>query len=478
MRKTTKRLLCLLLAMVSVLVLLPASRASAAALGSGDKGSAVKQLQQNLIGLGFLTGSADGSYGPATKQAVKSFQQTYGLTADGNAGDKTQTALRNAMVRVQVELQQADCSPGSADGYYGTNTQNALKRYQKNLGLSQTGIADTATRKAMDARTGGLQVTKKLGSGSNQTQVKYLQQALVGLDYLDGSVDGSYGPKTQEAVKAYQKAYGLTADGSAGPNTLTSIKNTVVALQSDLARKGYTSGTINGVYGSGTKQAVKSYQKAVGLSADGVAGSSTMKKLYGVSFHSGSSTASGSTVKVSIDSLYQDGDYRTIRYGWNKSYTTDVHTSGCGGVAMAMALNALLNTSKYDGQNVMQWFADHDAYYGSGTHQSGLINYPRALGLNSTYCDSAKDLTGHLKKGRLAIALVSDKTGDAYFCSASSRGHFILLSGWREQNGTEQVFVNNSLSYKRTGWFDLDCIMDNAENEKDGYTNSFVVIYD
>ncbi len=474
-----RRLISLMLAICTVLMLLPVSPARAAALNLGSKGTKVKYMQQNLIGLGFLEGSADGSYGPATQKAVRAFQAEYGLSADGKAGEQTQAAIRNAIIRIQIELQLEDCAPGSADGHFGSKTRAALKRYQDRMDLEQTGVADAPTRKQMDALTPGLQVSKKLGSGSNRTQVKYLQQALIGLGFLDGSADGSYGPKTQAAVRNYQKAYGLGVDGSAGPDTLTSIKNSVVTLQSDLQRKGSFNSTCNGVFGPLTKDAVKSYQRSAGLSSTGVASSDTLKKLWGFSFYTtDAAPAKDGPVKVEISPLYQNGDYRKIYYGWNHSYSTTVHTSGCAGVSLAMALNALLDTDKYDGQNVMQWFADNKAYYGNGTYQSGIINYPRELGLNSTYCDKATDLVSHLKKGRLAIALISDKTGDAFFCTSESRGHFILISGWREKDGVQQVFVNNSLSYKSSRWFDLSDLMANVKTDRDGYYNSFVVVYE
>ena len=51
----------LLLALVTVLSLLPLASTQAASLKQGSKGTEVKQLQKNLIGLGFLEGSADGS---------------------------------------------------------------------------------------------------------------------------------------------------------------------------------------------------------------------------------------------------------------------------------------------------------------------------------------------------------------------------------------------------------------------------------
>ena len=62
----------------------------------GDTGSQVKALQQSLISLGFLTGTADGDYGPATQVAVEKFQVAKGLAEDGVAGPATLAALQKA----------------------------------------------------------------------------------------------------------------------------------------------------------------------------------------------------------------------------------------------------------------------------------------------------------------------------------------------------------------------------------------------
>ena len=61
-------------------------------------------------------------------------------------------------------------------------------------------------------------VTSKYGSTGEE--VRKIQQKLSDLGYSVGSVDGVYGQKTQNAVKAFQRNVGLTADGIAGPATL------------------------------------------------------------------------------------------------------------------------------------------------------------------------------------------------------------------------------------------------------------------
>ena len=67
---------------------------------------------------------------------------------------------------------------------------------------------------AEDARP----VLSKLGSTGEE--VRQIQSKLKSLGFYSGSVDGIYGTRTQSAVKAFQKSCGITADGVAGPTTL------------------------------------------------------------------------------------------------------------------------------------------------------------------------------------------------------------------------------------------------------------------
>jgi hypothetical protein len=65
-------------------------------LRRGATGEEVRQLQEMLVALGYSS-SVDGKYGPATAQAVQSFQTSSGLTADGVAGPATLAALSAAV---------------------------------------------------------------------------------------------------------------------------------------------------------------------------------------------------------------------------------------------------------------------------------------------------------------------------------------------------------------------------------------------
>jgi len=59
----------------------------------GSSGSEVKQIQQKLKEWGYYKGNVDGVYGSQTQQAVKNFQKANGLKVDGIAGEKTLAAI-------------------------------------------------------------------------------------------------------------------------------------------------------------------------------------------------------------------------------------------------------------------------------------------------------------------------------------------------------------------------------------------------
>ena len=76
----------------------PATIATDLTLKEGDVSSNVKTLQEKLIALGYLTGSADGNFGPRTYRAVLAFQKANALAADGIAGKKTIAALNSSNI--------------------------------------------------------------------------------------------------------------------------------------------------------------------------------------------------------------------------------------------------------------------------------------------------------------------------------------------------------------------------------------------
>ena len=89
----------------------------------------------------------------------------------------------------------------------------------RGLGLSYT--MDTFRE---DVKAKMLKNAKALRPGDKGENVLQMQRILKLLGHYNGELDGSYGPKTTEAVKLFQMANGLSADGLAGPETLEALR--------------------------------------------------------------------------------------------------------------------------------------------------------------------------------------------------------------------------------------------------------------
>ena len=87
------RILVIGLINLMIILMLWNSGGAAALSKYGSRGSEVTQIQQRLQELGYDPGTADGIFGTRTQQAVLAFQRDYGLSADGIVGEKTLAAL-------------------------------------------------------------------------------------------------------------------------------------------------------------------------------------------------------------------------------------------------------------------------------------------------------------------------------------------------------------------------------------------------
>ena len=357
-------------------------------LKQGTSGVEVRKLQGRLAELGYYAGGVDGIYGETTASAVKAFQRANGLSGDGQAGVQTQSKLYSSSARyasspvatanpdatrtltlgmtgndvyaLQERLIELRYLSGVADGVFGAETQAALIAFQKNNGLTEDGNAGSSTLKKLAGsckaatRTTPTPVpsgTVTLREGDEGENVYILQAYLFELGYYTGRIDGRFSAETTEAVKAFQRANGLTADGIAGKGTqskltsgsaipagnanengqesgtppqtseLTTLRRgdksaQVMVMQQYLMELGYLSTQPDGQFGAGTERAVKLFQEANGLTADGVAGKGTLSILYsgsavayggssGGSSSSGSSPAATATPRPNTDIVIQ-----------------------------------------------------------------------------------------------------------------------------------------------------------------------------
>ena len=132
-------------------------------------------IQQFLSNNGFNPGPIDGQSGPKTKNAIISFQKENGLLADGIAGNKTKAAMRaytgcksenfcvardnrsaklDSIADVQTYLANNGFNPGIIDGKMGSYTREAIKAFQRKVGLIPDGVAGARTKSEMKSYTG------------------------------------------------------------------------------------------------------------------------------------------------------------------------------------------------------------------------------------------------------------------------------------------------------------------------------------
>ena len=302
-----------------------------------SSGATVSKVQTELKALGYYYGQITGNAGPKTVAAIKSFQGKNGLTADGIAGPQTIAKIDAAyeakggsssgsgssasglklnskgtdVRNLQQDLTTLGYYWAEITGNFGAKTETAVRRFQEENGLTADGVAGTKTLNAIAAavaRKGGTPASggsagTTLKLNSQGTKVSQLQTDLKQLGYYYAEITGNFGAKTEAAVKAFQKAKGLTADGVAGTKTLNAIAaavdkaggsssgssstnmklgstgTAVSALQQNLTTLGYYYGDVTGHYGNLTQQAVKKFQKAKGLTQDGVASTATLNAI-------------------------------------------------------------------------------------------------------------------------------------------------------------------------------------------------------
>lgn len=137
----------------------------------GDHGEAVTHISGLLARIGLLDGEPGPDYDDRLELAVRAFQQQRGLSVDGIVGEATYRRLEEArwslgdrilthlpgrllvgddVFVLQRRLLELGFHTGRVDGYYGSQTEAALREFQRNVGLPADGTCGPATLKALD----------------------------------------------------------------------------------------------------------------------------------------------------------------------------------------------------------------------------------------------------------------------------------------------------------------------------------------
>ena len=292
----------------------------------GVRHEIVKRLQERLMELGFMDNDEPTEYyGEVTANAVKHFQRQNGLTEDGVIGQDTLMAILSPDAKYYAvskgvkgdDIQQIQgrlyelgylASADQVTGYFGDSTEQAVLKLQQMNGLKEDGKVG---RQTMNLLYSDEIKPNMLEYGEKSEVVLACQERLRDLGYMTSEPDGTYGNDTTIAVRRFQSRNDLVVDGYLGPSTRVALDSpsavpnglslgdedaTVKRVQELLNKYGYlVAGNVTGYYGEITENAVKSFQRQNGLTADGMVGVQTMTKLTGDNVRRAPANSGGSS---------------------------------------------------------------------------------------------------------------------------------------------------------------------------------------
>ncbi|MBL8949996.1 MAG: peptidoglycan-binding protein [Myxococcaceae bacterium] len=261
----------------------------------GDR--SVKALRAEVNGL---------AHAPYRGRVVKNHKEHRRLDAATAAAAKSGIAA-GANVRVvknvQAHLRSAGFDPGIADGKFDGRTEAMVRQFQTKAGLPVTGEVNERTWRQLEkarflAKT-GTSPSQRLGEKS--ASVAHTEKILRKLGYKNVKADGIFDRETLKASRAFEKRFpGMGSDGAVGAGQLERMKqvlrakenpgsgptvkkgysgNPVRQLEARLDQLGFFGGKADRKFTAGTARAVRRFQKAFGLEADGVVGKKTWRML-------------------------------------------------------------------------------------------------------------------------------------------------------------------------------------------------------
>ncbi|NEO25418.1 MAG: SH3 domain-containing protein [Kamptonema sp. SIO4C4] len=167
----------------------------------------------------------------------------------GESVTNVQTMLRNRGYQILFGPN------GAGQGRFGPQTEQAVRAFQRSVGLTVDGIVGPNTMKALQGGVGGSVKAAPTGGANNFLRlgakgegVKEVQTLLRNQGYsirygANGEMYGVFDQQTLQAVRRFQANKGLTVDGIVGPNTLAALRGQSVA-----SSPASTGGSVQGSY--------------------------------------------------------------------------------------------------------------------------------------------------------------------------------------------------------------------------------------
>lgn len=424
----------------------------------GDKDVIVTAIQNKLMELYYIESDEPSEeYNESIKLAVQKFQTKNKLKVTGEVDKETYELLFSGQAKeytvflgaegtdvehIQDRLYELGYLP-NVTSYFGTDTEKAVKEFQKRNGLYDDGNVGAQTREILFSSEA---VPLSFYLGDENDEIMKYQQKLYDLGYLTTKPDGKYGNDTVAAVKNLQESNGLIPDGYIGPETkelllsgnvnenalkIGDSGDDVSNIQKYLKKLGYLK-SVTGYFGSDTNNAVINFQKRNGLTSDGKVGAQTISKLLSSNAKkwNGGSGSSGSSSSNS-----SSGSSSSSNNSSNQNYTDN---SGSPSVSLLISIAKSKLGSRYvygakgpstfDCSGFVYWVLNK-----SGVRQSYMTSY--GWSRNTRY----QKITGmsNIRKGdiisfngHVGIALGGNQMIDASPSSGKVRITNITSSYW------------------------------------------------
>jgi peptidoglycan hydrolase-like protein with peptidoglycan-binding domain len=144
----------------------------------------------------------------------------------------SQTTDRYTAIQVQKALAKKGYYNGAADGILGQQSREAILHYQRAAGLKPTGAVNESLLSSLriGAEPVAYQARRDTDIYVSKNQKHRLsipvqvQSALAEKGFYSGSVDGQIGPRSQEAIRRYQRSRGLRSTGIIDESLLRALR--------------------------------------------------------------------------------------------------------------------------------------------------------------------------------------------------------------------------------------------------------------
>lgn len=185
--------------------------------------------------------SVSGQIDEKTRAAIRTYEADQGMTVTGkrsqgvldrlSAEARSKAAEDREMIRrVQSRLNALNYDAGPADGVMGGRTETAIEIFQRKRGLPVTGKASAELAANLDAALTEQEAAEPVKAGAAEAQAAPTTELVLAIEtelnkrgYNAGVEDGVLTDETTRAVVAYQKDAGTEADGQLRPAWLWTI---------------------------------------------------------------------------------------------------------------------------------------------------------------------------------------------------------------------------------------------------------------